>query len=112
MASTSAKATGVPAAQARRLIGNYLNWYNQNRPHSRLADQTPDEALCHAASDKIGSLIASAIPLKNPQILSERTRQPLTTKVRHRIRFGHLRELAHARTRTSNIRPSKRLNGA
>nr|WP_116117172.1 IS3 family transposase [Paraburkholderia sp. BL6669N2] len=29
---------------ARRSIGNYLNWYNQNRPHSRLADQTPDEA--------------------------------------------------------------------
>ncbi|WP_370889225.1 IS3 family transposase [Caballeronia sp. RCC_10] len=29
---------------ARRSIGSYLNWYNQNRPHSRLADQTPDEA--------------------------------------------------------------------
>ncbi|WP_406953870.1 integrase core domain-containing protein [Paraburkholderia guartelaensis] len=31
-------------SHARRSIGNYLNWYNQNRPHSRLADQTPDEA--------------------------------------------------------------------
>nr|WP_143327042.1 IS3 family transposase [Paraburkholderia hospita] len=31
-------------SHARRSIGNYLNWYNQNRPHSRLADLTPDEA--------------------------------------------------------------------
>nr|WP_122984792.1 IS3 family transposase [Paraburkholderia hospita] len=31
-------------SHARRSIGNYLNWYNQNRPHSRLADKTPDEA--------------------------------------------------------------------
>ena len=31
-------------SHARRAIGNYLNWYNQNRPHSRLADKTPDEA--------------------------------------------------------------------
>src|SRR6202022_2407506 len=31
-------------SHARRSIGNYLNWYNQNRPHSRLSDQTPDEA--------------------------------------------------------------------
>jgi putative transposase len=31
-------------SHARRSIGDYLNWYNQNRPHSRLADQTPDEA--------------------------------------------------------------------
>ncbi|MCA8228143.1 IS3 family transposase [Burkholderia vietnamiensis] len=31
-------------SHARRSISNYLNWYNQNRPHSRLADQTPDEA--------------------------------------------------------------------
>jgi putative transposase len=31
-------------SHARCSIGNYLNWYNQNRPHSRLADQTPDEA--------------------------------------------------------------------
>jgi putative transposase len=31
-------------SHARRSIGNYLNWYNQNRPHSKLADQTPDEA--------------------------------------------------------------------
>nr|WP_321857309.1 IS3 family transposase [Paraburkholderia tropica] len=31
-------------SHARRSIGNYLSWYNQNRPHSRLADQTPDEA--------------------------------------------------------------------
>jgi putative transposase len=31
-------------SHARRSIGNYLNWYNRNRPHSRLADQTPDEA--------------------------------------------------------------------
>ncbi|MDR5749049.1 IS3 family transposase [Caballeronia sp. LZ029] len=31
-------------SHARRSIGNYLSWYNQNRPHSRLADQAPDEA--------------------------------------------------------------------
>jgi putative transposase len=31
-------------SHARRSIGNYLNWYNQNRPHSSLSDQTPDEA--------------------------------------------------------------------
>ncbi|MBN3756031.1 IS3 family transposase [Paraburkholderia sp. Tr-20389] len=39
---------------ARRSIGNYLNWYNQNRPHSRLADQTPDEA-CFATLPAIKS---------------------------------------------------------
>lgn len=31
-------------SHARRSIANYLIWYEQNRPHSRLADQTPDEA--------------------------------------------------------------------
>jgi putative transposase len=31
-------------SHARRSIGNYLSWYNQNRPHSRFSDQTPDEA--------------------------------------------------------------------
>ncbi|VVE85810.1 integrase core domain-containing protein [Pandoraea sputorum] len=29
---------------ARRSIGSYLSWYNQNWPHSRLSDQTRDEA--------------------------------------------------------------------
>src|SRR6195952_2916705 len=29
---------------ARRSIGDYLNLYNQKRPHSSLSDQTPDEA--------------------------------------------------------------------
>ncbi|WP_429555246.1 IS3 family transposase [Paraburkholderia sp. MM5477-R1] len=31
-------------SHARRSIGGYLNLYNQKRPHSSLADQTPDEA--------------------------------------------------------------------
>src|ERR1700704_6082031 len=30
--------------EARASLGRYLDFYNQNRPHSRLADQTPDEA--------------------------------------------------------------------
>lgn len=30
--------------QARRSIADYLTWYNQRRPHSSLADRTPDEA--------------------------------------------------------------------
>jgi putative transposase len=33
-------------SHGRRSIANFLNWYNQNRPHSRLADRTPDEAFC------------------------------------------------------------------
>ncbi|EDT39107.1 transposase [Burkholderia ambifaria MEX-5] len=28
----------------RRSIGEYINLYNGKRPHSSLADQTPDEA--------------------------------------------------------------------
>ncbi|WP_373452804.1 integrase core domain-containing protein [Caballeronia sordidicola] len=31
-------------SHARRSIGDYMNLYNQKRPHSSLADQTPDEA--------------------------------------------------------------------
>ncbi|UIF87977.1 IS3 family transposase (plasmid) [Cupriavidus necator] len=31
-------------SHAPRSIANYLTWYNQRRPHSSLADQTPDEA--------------------------------------------------------------------
>ncbi|UIF89353.1 IS3 family transposase (plasmid) [Cupriavidus necator] len=31
-------------SHARRSIADYLTWYNQRRPHSSLADQTPDEA--------------------------------------------------------------------
>jgi putative transposase len=31
-------------SHARRSIADYLNLYNQKRPHSSLADQTPDEA--------------------------------------------------------------------
>ncbi|WP_316157924.1 IS3 family transposase [Cupriavidus sp. BIC8F] len=31
-------------SHARRSIAAYLTWYNQNRPHSSLEDQTPDEA--------------------------------------------------------------------
>jgi putative transposase len=31
-------------SHARRSIGDYMNMYNQKRPHSSLADQTPDEA--------------------------------------------------------------------
>lgn len=33
-----------PVSHVRRSIANYLTWYNQGRPHSSLADQTPDEA--------------------------------------------------------------------
>jgi transposase InsO family protein len=29
---------------ARRSIGDYIQLYNRKRPHSSLADQTPDEA--------------------------------------------------------------------
>jgi putative transposase len=29
---------------ARHSIADYLKWYNQRRPHSSLADRTPDEA--------------------------------------------------------------------
>ena len=29
---------------ARRSIGDYINLYNQRRPHSSLEDRTPDEA--------------------------------------------------------------------
>jgi putative transposase len=31
-------------SQARQSITDYLMWYNQRRPHSSLADRTPDEA--------------------------------------------------------------------
>ena len=31
-------------ADARTKTGAYLNWYNKGRAHSRLGDQTPDEA--------------------------------------------------------------------
>lgn len=31
-------------SHARRSIGQYIDLYNQKRPHSSLADQTPDEA--------------------------------------------------------------------
>ncbi len=31
-------------SQARRSIGDYITLYNQRRPHSKLDDQTPDEA--------------------------------------------------------------------
>jgi putative transposase len=31
-------------SHARRSIGDYINLYNQKRPHSSLADRTPDEA--------------------------------------------------------------------
>ncbi|MDN7742391.1 IS3 family transposase [Burkholderia cenocepacia] len=31
-------------SHARRSIGEYIELYNRKRPHSRLADQTPDEA--------------------------------------------------------------------
>jgi putative transposase len=31
-------------SHARRSIGNYIDLYNRKRPHSSLADQTPDEA--------------------------------------------------------------------
>ncbi|NPT58446.1 hypothetical protein GNZ13_28790 [Paraburkholderia sp. 5N] len=34
----------LESGHARRSIGNYSSWNKQNRPHSRLADQTPDEA--------------------------------------------------------------------
>ena len=42
-------------SHACRSIGDYLNWYNQNRPQSRLADQTPDEA-CFATLPAIKSV--------------------------------------------------------
>ena len=32
------------ASHARRSIGDYINLYNQRRPHSSLEDRTPDEA--------------------------------------------------------------------
>ncbi|MEM5300382.1 integrase core domain-containing protein, partial [Burkholderia sp. JPY481] len=32
-------------SHARRSIGDYINLYNQRRPHSSLEDRTPDEAL-------------------------------------------------------------------
>ncbi|MDR6504245.1 transposase InsO family protein [Burkholderia ambifaria] len=31
-------------SHARRSIGEYIEMYNRKRPHSSLADQTPDEA--------------------------------------------------------------------
>ena len=31
-------------AEARSLIGRHIDWYNTERPHSSLEDQTPDEA--------------------------------------------------------------------
>ncbi|RQV01707.1 hypothetical protein DF039_36780 [Burkholderia cenocepacia] len=31
-------------SHARRSIGEYIELYNRKRPHSGLADQTPDEA--------------------------------------------------------------------
>jgi len=31
-------------ADARTLIGGHIGWYNTQRPHSSLQDQTPDEA--------------------------------------------------------------------
>ena len=33
-------------SQARQPIAAYMTWYNQCRPHSSLADRTPDEAYC------------------------------------------------------------------
>ncbi|MCA8003509.1 transposase, partial [Burkholderia metallica] len=51
--------------------------YNRKRPHSSLADRTPDEALRDAACDQIGTMIASDVPLKNLRKLSDRVRTPL-----------------------------------
>ncbi|WP_028585582.1 integrase core domain-containing protein [Desulfogranum mediterraneum] len=31
-------------AEARKSIMRYLDWYNRNRPHSKLEKKTPDEA--------------------------------------------------------------------
>ncbi|WP_429537920.1 integrase core domain-containing protein [Paraburkholderia youngii] len=31
-------------SHAQRSIGDYINLYNQRRPHSSLEDRTPDEA--------------------------------------------------------------------
>ncbi|WP_073432633.1 MULTISPECIES: integrase core domain-containing protein [Paraburkholderia] len=39
-----ARGTVMPQCHARRSIGDYINLYNQRRPHSSLEDRTPDEA--------------------------------------------------------------------
>jgi len=36
----------------REGISEYLNYYNQERPHSSLNDQTPDEAYYHTRSNQ------------------------------------------------------------
>ncbi|WP_416392691.1 integrase core domain-containing protein, partial [Burkholderia sp. LFS061] len=67
-------------SHARRSIGEYIELYNRKRPHSSLADQTPDGGILRdAACDQVGSMIASDIPLKNIENLSERARPPLTS---------------------------------
>ena len=33
-------------ADARTLIAGHIDWYNDERPHSSLQDQTPNEAYC------------------------------------------------------------------
>ena len=37
-------------SEARRTIGNWIRFYNHERPHSALADQTPDEAYRRGAA--------------------------------------------------------------
>ena len=37
--------------EARRSIGQYLDFYNRRRPHSRHGGRTPDQAWCEAAPD-------------------------------------------------------------
>jgi hypothetical protein len=50
---------------ARRSIGDYLSLYNQKRPHSSLADHTPDEAyFTTLASIKWAARSARAFHLK------------------------------------------------
>ncbi|WP_420807358.1 integrase core domain-containing protein [Burkholderia plantarii] len=44
--SQDSRASGrhYAGSHARRSIGDYIELYNRKRPHSSLADRTPDEA--------------------------------------------------------------------
>ena len=40
---------------ARRVIGNWMNFYNTERPHSSLEHRTPREAYWHGRDQKLAA---------------------------------------------------------
>lgn len=48
--------------QVRRVIGNWMTFYNTGRPHSFLKSRTPCKAYRHDRSEKLAALTNSDTP--------------------------------------------------